>query len=794
MKNGIMLIMFWIMAAVALVACGGGGGSADNGGATGVQVAVTPATATVETGESRNFSAAVSGTSNMAVTWSVVEANGGSVNGQGQYTAPATVGTFHLKATSTADSTRSAQATITVMASAIPVINSFTASPASIGSGQSSTLAWDVAGATSLSIDQNIGTVTGSSTVVNPTATTTFTLTASNVKGSAQRSTTLTVNQSPPTSVGLHTAGNHIYKADGTIWQGRGANLMDTRSCNACTDQSPNANEVKRRVDELVGVWKASFIRLDLESYASAEGYRDPNNYRSPLDDPAFVADIRSIVQHIGTKPNVYVQVSLWVDPSIDAMGWPTPTTNMVWSKLVDALGDQPHVLFGVINEPQSNSDGSRDAQVLSAMNLAVQAIRDAETRNGFGSHVISVQGTRGWARRLDYYVTHPITAGGGKNIAYETHVYDPTSQFQAVFEDPSKTLPVIIGEFGPTGMTETDCGNLMDSADARQIPYLAWTFHMRCPPNLLVDNSNNSCGVDMPLVPTSWGELLKSQLTGAIKVIVSPDSKAVVKGQTAQFSASVRNTSDQQVRWSVQEPGGGSVNETTGSYTAPAAIGTYHVIATSHADPSKNATATVTVIDHWDPQIRVQSDGGAWWLTASAADADSMKVFWNSTWAEMKNETLLNPAWSDNGHPVFSISQDIPNGGAVKLQAISGSNTVTTEAFAFIYQSSITPPIEGAVSSTWDPGFTVLGDGGSWWMSVSVDNSVASINVQWNGLWYVLARQNYQDANGRPVYAISQDISNGAELVLQATATDGRTAKTKPFKFDYGTITSPPL
>ena len=67
------------------------------------------------------------------------------------------------------------------------------------------------------------------------------------------------------------------------------------------------------------------------------------------------------------------------------------------------------------------------------------------------------MQGTRSWSRVLDYYLTHPITAGGGVNIAYETHVYDPSSTFAARFENPSATIPVIIGEFGPAAGYMTD-------------------------------------------------------------------------------------------------------------------------------------------------------------------------------------------------------------------------------------------------------------------------------------------------------------------------------------------------
>lgn len=74
-----------------------------------------------------------------------------------------------------------------------PIINSFTANPASINPGGSSTLSWNVTGATSLSITPGIGTVTGSSKQVSPAATTEYTLVATNAYGSTNAKTTVTV-------------------------------------------------------------------------------------------------------------------------------------------------------------------------------------------------------------------------------------------------------------------------------------------------------------------------------------------------------------------------------------------------------------------------------------------------------------------------------------------------------------------------------------------------------------------------------------------------------------------------
>jgi hypothetical protein len=75
-----------------------------------------------------------------------------------------------------------------------PTINSFTASPASISSGQRATLSWDVSGATTINIQPGIGdTGPSGSLQLSPPDTITYTLTATNKAGSSTGSVTLTV-------------------------------------------------------------------------------------------------------------------------------------------------------------------------------------------------------------------------------------------------------------------------------------------------------------------------------------------------------------------------------------------------------------------------------------------------------------------------------------------------------------------------------------------------------------------------------------------------------------------------
>ncbi len=92
-----------------------------------------------------------------------------------------------------------------------PTIDSFTASPSFLSAGGGgSTLSWSVAGATAVSIDRGVGTVTGSSTSVSVTASTLFTLTAANARGSSTSSTLVYV---APSGTGVDPPGGSRYAA-----------------------------------------------------------------------------------------------------------------------------------------------------------------------------------------------------------------------------------------------------------------------------------------------------------------------------------------------------------------------------------------------------------------------------------------------------------------------------------------------------------------------------------------------------------------------------------------------------
>ena len=122
---------------------------------TGIGIELSPASAVVNQGAQQPFTATVTGAQNTAATFAVQEPGGGSISSTGVYTAPNTPGTYHVVATSLADTSKQATATVTVP----PVALSVTVSPASAITSTSPLTATTMIGGTLMIIP----TVTGSS-------------------------------------------------------------------------------------------------------------------------------------------------------------------------------------------------------------------------------------------------------------------------------------------------------------------------------------------------------------------------------------------------------------------------------------------------------------------------------------------------------------------------------------------------------------------------------------------------------------------------------------------------------
>ncbi len=164
-------------------------------------VSFTASPATISAGGSSTLTWNVSGASSVSISPGI-----GTVAASGsRAVSPSSTTTYTLTAGYSGGSVN-ANATVTV--GATPPLISFNASPATISAGGSSTLAWNVSGASSVSISPGIGTVAASGTrAVSPGSTTTYTLTAGYSRGSVNANTTVSVSSGNPSRPSINLGG-----------------------------------------------------------------------------------------------------------------------------------------------------------------------------------------------------------------------------------------------------------------------------------------------------------------------------------------------------------------------------------------------------------------------------------------------------------------------------------------------------------------------------------------------------------------------------------------------------------
>jgi hypothetical protein len=135
------------------------------------------------------------------LVWNVPGATSVNISGVGtglpasgnQPVSPIQTTTYNLTATGPNGLTANASVTVTVGASK-PVIIRFQAAPTQINSGGSSLLSWATTGASTVTIDNGVGSKPANGSVsVSPTTTTTYTLTATGADGKTSVTAAVTV-------------------------------------------------------------------------------------------------------------------------------------------------------------------------------------------------------------------------------------------------------------------------------------------------------------------------------------------------------------------------------------------------------------------------------------------------------------------------------------------------------------------------------------------------------------------------------------------------------------------------
>ncbi|MBL0275007.1 MAG: PKD domain-containing protein [Anaeromyxobacter sp.] len=217
-----------------------------------------------------------------------------------------------------------------------------------------------------------------------------------------------------------------------------------------------------------------------------------------------------------------------------------------------------------------------------------------------------------------------------------------------------------------------------------------------------------------------STTDAVDGQTPGA-ELEVTPSFARVGPTQTVGFTAAASALSTQ-ITWTVQEGAAGGAVTADGLYTAPALNGTFHVVAASSADPTKNATATVVVVGQPPPVT------GAPMTTAHRTSGIApLSVFFDAIdTVASGNAAPYN--WSsgvyqppDADYEAVSYVWDFGDGGAGVWTTTGASRNVATGyTTAHVYESpgtytaSLTVTDKGGTVYTYKQTITVSAFGGT--------------------------------------------------------------------------------
>ena len=217
----------------------------------------------------------------------------------------------------------------------------------------------------------------------------------------------------------------------------------------------------------------------------------------------------------------------------------------------------------------------------------------------------------------------------------------------------------------------------------------------------------------------------------------MDPHMASVAPGGTAKFTATVTGTSDMGVTWSVTEGSAGGSIGPDGTYTAPGAGGTFHVVATSHADSSRSDSATVTVqpFNTWynvTGPVDVSGYSGAQFVLTDPARANDLYAF--AAYASVYKSTDFGQTWKKWSQNDAGIRSGRPWACAIDPNP---------------NRDPATPPVMYSAAGYGDSGLFKSTDGG----------------VSWNQL---LANMRLYCYAGPPeVYGMAIDPGNSQHILL---------------------------
>ena len=545
-----------------------------------VSISLTPLSAALAVAQTQQFTATVGGTSNSAVTWTLSPAVG-TISAAGLYTAPATIAaaqTVTVKATSVADPTKYASATVTLS----PTVSiSLTPPSATLAALQSQQFTAMVGGASNSAVTWTlspaVGTISAAGLYTAPAtiaAAQTVTVKATSVADPTKYASA-TVTLSPPVTISLTPLAATL-------------TASQTQQLTATVGGASNA-AVTWSLSPVVGIISAAGL------------------YTAPAT--------------ITTPQTVTVKASSVADPTKYASATValTPPVSISLTPLSAALAAAQAQHF------TATVGGTSNSAVTWTLSPAVGTISAAGL------------------------YTAPATIAAAQTVTVKaSSVADPT-KFATATVTLSPPVTISLAPLSAT-LAAAQAQQFTATVGGTSNSAVTWTLSSAVgtisAAGLYTAPATITTPQTVTVMATSVADPTKSASATValnppvpVNVTVNPASVTLKQSQTQSFTATVTNTGNTAVTWSIS-PVVGSVTA-AGLYTAPASIGSGQnvtVKATSTADPTKSASATVSL----DPPVTVSVTPSTSSLTASKTQQFTATVTGTANTGVMWS---LNPA-----------------------------------------------------------------------------------------------------------------------------------------------------
>lgn len=583
-----------------------------------VAVRLNPISVGLSPNQTMPFTASVTGTSNTAVIWSLNTAIG-TVDTLGLYTAPPSIPfneTVTVVATSVADPTKSASATVTLQAP--PTVVTINPTMTTLSANQATQFSATVTGpsntAVTWSVNPAIGTLNASGLYTAPTAVAsnqTLIVVATSVSDPTKFASATVSLQPPPPVVNLNPTSTTLVASQTTQF--------------TATVTGTSNTAVTWSLNPAIGTLSASGLYAAPASIASpqtvtvlATSVADPTKSASatvmlqppagqvtinPTSKTLFASQTNQFTANVSGVNNTAVTWSL--NPAVGTLtssGLFTAPAAIPYSQAVivtaTSLANSSKSASATVTLKPASLSINPTATTLSAMQTAQFS---AKVSGASTTAVIwSLNPTVGTLSSSGLF-TAPVAIPSTETVIVTAmSVADPTKSASATV-----TLEPAAISINPTSTTlsASQTAQFGAKVTGANTAVVTWSLNPAVgalsSSGLFTAPASIASSSTVIVTATSVADPTKSASAAVTlkpaAISISPTSTTLLANQSAQFSAKVTGASTEAVTWSLN-PSVGTLSS-SGRYTSPASIAsdqTVTVIATSVADPTKSASSPI--------------------------------------------------------------------------------------------------------------------------------------------------------------------------------------------------------